>query len=182
MSVNMIQAKNEIQNSLLSKTRNCETFIHQTHTKLEETLESKMIKPSQTFGFNPPILIEGSWMIGLNCLEVYNSISNLTRANNKFELYIFRDEKSGGVSYEKVRDKNEGNMEVTDITATDLRDDIIGPVIIDENRKQVTKTMNDDKYMRISSIYVTSMFQDFESFLRSECDLVEDDIKLVSDE
>ena len=44
-------------------------------------------------------------MIGLTDLEVYNSIFNITKQNNKFELYKFPDEKSGGVSYEKVRDE-----------------------------------------------------------------------------
>ena len=42
--------------------------------------------------------------------------------------------------------------------------------------------MNDDKCMRILSIQVSSLFQDFESFLRTEVDLVEDDIRLVLDE
>ena len=34
-------------------------------------------------------------------------------------------------------------------------------------------------YMKVFSIYVSSMFQDFESFLRTEFELVEDDIRLV---
>ena len=36
--------------------------------------------------------------------------------------------------------------------------------------------------MRILAIFVNSMFQDFESFLRTRVDLAEDDIKLVLDE
>ena len=35
--------------------------------------------------------------------------------------------------------------------------------------------------MPILALYVRSVFQDFESFLRTETDLVEDDIKLVLD-
>ena len=42
--------------------------------------------------------------------------------------------------------------------------------------------MRDHKYMRILAIYNSSKFQDFESFLRTEVDLVEDDIRLVLDE
>ena len=42
--------------------------------------------------------------------------------------------------------------------------------------------MKDDKYMFILSGYSSSIFQDFESFLRTEVDLIEDDIKLVLDE
>ena len=42
--------------------------------------------------------------------------------------------------------------------------------------------MNDEQYMTILAIYTRSVFQDFESFLRTQIDLVEDDIKLVLDE
>ena len=42
--------------------------------------------------------------------------------------------------------------------------------------------MKDDKYMNILAIYIDSVFQKFESFLRTHIDLVEDDIKLVLDE
>ena len=73
-------------------------------------------------------------------------------------------------------------MDVSDITDTDLQDDLIGPIIIEEYKKQVTKRMKVDKNMYILSGYSSSIFQDFESFLRTEVDLVEDDIKLVLDE
>ena len=73
-------------------------------------------------------------------------------------------------------------MDIEDITAEDLQDDIIAPIIIEEYKKQVTKRMKDDKYMFILNLYVSSVFQDFESYLRTEVDLVEDDIKLVLDE
>ena len=73
-------------------------------------------------------------------------------------------------------------MDIEDITAEDLQDDIIGPIIIEEYKKQVTKRMNDEQYMNILAIYSSSVFQDFESFLRTQIDLIEDDIKLVLDE
>ena len=38
------------------------------------------------------------------------------------------------------------------------------------------------EYMNILSFYTSSIFQDFESFLRTKIDLVEDDIKLALDE
>ena len=85
----MIRPKNETENLLLSITKNCETLIEQTHRKEEETLEFELIKPKETFHFNPPIQINGNWMIGLTDLEVYNSIFNITEENNKFELYKF---------------------------------------------------------------------------------------------
>ena len=72
-------------------------------------------------------------------------------------------------------------MDISDITATDLQDEITAPVIIKEYREQVTKRMKDDQYVLILSIYVSSIFQHFDSFLRTEIDLVEDDIRLVLD-
>ena len=42
--------------------------------------------------------------------------------------------------------------------------------------------MKDVQYMNILAIYTSSVFQDFESFLRTQIDLVEGDIKLVLDE
>ena len=182
MNLNMITPKNEIEDSLLLITKNCATLIEQTHRKAEETLEFNMVKSRETFHFKPPIQINGNWMIGLTDLEVYNSIFNITKQNNKFELYNFPDEKSGGVSYEKVRDEIERDLDISDITATDLQDDIIGPIIIEEYREQVTKRMKDDQYMKILADYVGSVFQDFESYLRTEVDLVEDDVELVLDE
>ena len=121
-------------------------------------------------------------MLGLIDLEVYNSICNITKRNNKFKLYKLPDEKRGGIPYIKVRDDIERDLGISDNTATDLQDDIIGPMIIDEYREQVTKRMKDDKYMEILARFTSSVFQDFESYLRTEIDLVEVDIKLVLDE
>ena len=83
----MIQPKNEIEDLLLSITKNCEKLVEQTHRKPEETLEFKMIKPRETFHFKQPIQTKGDWMLGLEDLEVYNSIFIINHTNNKFELY-----------------------------------------------------------------------------------------------
>ena len=147
----MIRPKNETEDLLLSITKNCETLIKQTHRKAEEALEFKMIKPKETFHFNPPIQVKEDWMLGLIDLEVYNSIFNITKQNNKFELYKFPVKKRGGISYIKVRNEIEKNLDIEDITAADLQDDIIAPNIIKEYNEQVTKRMNDDGYMNILS-------------------------------
>ena len=42
--------------------------------------------------------------------------------------------------------------------------------------------MNDEQNMNILAMYISSVFQDFESVLGTQIDLVEDDIKLVLDE
>ena len=182
MNLNMVKPKNDTENLLLSITKNCETLIEQTHTKSQEVLEFKMIKSRETFHFSPPIQIQGDWMIGLVDLEIYNFIFNITEENNKFELYKIPDGQAGGVTYERVRDEIEKDLGIEDITATDLQDEIIAPIIIDEYRKQVTKRMEDGQYMNILAIYTSSVLQGFESFLRTQIDLVGDDIKLVLDE
>ena len=71
---------------------------------------------------------------------------------------------------------------MSDITAADLQNDIIGPRITDEYRQLVTKRMKDDQYFKILASYARSVFQDFKSYLRTEGDLIEDDIRLVLDE
>ena len=115
--------------------------------------------------------------MGLTDLEVY-----ITEENNNFELYKFPDEKAGGISYTKVRDEIEKDLDILNITTTDLQDDIRGPIIIEEYKEQVTKRMKDEQYMNIVSFYTRYVCQDFESFLRTQIDLVEDDIELVLDE
>ena len=140
-----------------------------------------MTERRKTFLFKPPVQINGDWMIGLKDFEVYNFILNITEEKNNFELYKFPEEKSGGISYDKVRDEVDKGLDISDITATDLQDDIIGPIIIKEYRVQVTKRMEDVGCMNILSKYTGSVFQDFQRYLRTETDLVEDDIRLVLD-
>ena len=177
----MIRPKTQTEDLLLSITKNCETLVEQSHTKLQETLEIKMIKPRETFHFKPSIQLQGDWMIGLKGLEVYNSFFCITEENNKFKLYKFPDEKAGGISYTKVRDEIEKDLDISDITATDLQDDLIGPIFIEEYKEQVSKRMKDEQYINILAIYTSSVFQDFESFLRTQIDLIEDYVKLVLD-
>ena len=164
MNLNTIRPKNETEDLLLSITKNCETLIEQTHRKAEETLEFKMIKPRETFHFKPPIQVKGDWMIGSTDLEVYNSIFKITEENNKFELYKFPDEKPGGITYTKVRDEIEKDLDISDITAADLQDDIIGPIIIEEYNEQVTKRMKDEHYMNILQFIIVLCFKIFKVF------------------
>ena len=65
MNLNMIRHKNETEDLSLSITKNCETPIKHTHSRSQETSESKINKSREAFHFNPPISIEGSWMLGL---------------------------------------------------------------------------------------------------------------------
>ena len=145
-------------------------------------MDFKKIKPRETFHFKPRIQVKGDWLIGLTDLEVYNSIFNITEENIKIDLHKFPDEKAGGISYITVSYEVEKDLDIGDITATDLQDDMIGPTIIEEYKKQVSKRMIDEQYMNILAIYTSSVFQDFESFLRTQIDLIENVVKLVLDE
>ena len=80
----MVQPKSSAEDLLLSITKNCETLLKQIRREAEETLEFGITKPKETFSFKPPVSIEGSWMMGLICLEVYNPILNIIYQNYKF--------------------------------------------------------------------------------------------------
>ena len=181
MNLNTVTPKNETEDLFLSITKNCEMPIQQTHRKAEETLEFKMIKPRETFHFNLPIHVEEDCMLGLVDPEVYNFIFNINITNNKSELYKFPDEQAGGISYEEGRDEIEKDLVISDFTAVDLQDDIIGPIVIEEYREQVTKRIKDVGYMNILAGYPSSVFQDLEGYLRTKIALVEHDIRLVLD-
>ena len=50
------------------------------------------------------------------------------------------------VSHKKKNgDEIERDLDISDITATDLQDDILGPIISEEYRGQVTKRMKDEQ-------------------------------------
>ena len=176
MNLNMIRPKNQTEDLLLSKTKNCQTLIKQTHTKAEETLEFKMIKPREIFHFKPPIQIQGDWMIGLTNLEVYNSIFNITEENNKFELY--RDI-TAMFGFLELKDELEEILNISHITNKHLEDEIIGPRIIDEFIKLSNEKKNSDAYMTLLLGYSASPFRNFESYLRLVIDLEEEDIQLI---
>ena len=163
------KASSHIQN------KNCETLIEQTHKKPEEALEFKMTKPREIIHFKPSFSIEGSWMIGLTDLEVYNSIFNITEENNKFDIY--RDTKKFG--FLELKDELKEILNFSHITPEHLQDDVIGPQIINEFHKLTNERKNNDGYMILLVGYNRSLFRDFESFLRIVIGLDEEDIQLI---
>ena len=137
----MIQPKNETEDLLLSITKNCEKLVAQTHRKPEETLEFKMLKPRESFHFNPPIHTKGDWMLGLIDLEIYNSIFNITKQNNKFEIYTdVYDE----FSFTELKDELEEILKISNITDNDLQDETIAPRIFEEYKKLRLEKTNTD--------------------------------------
>ena len=152
MNLNMFRPKNETEDLILSFTKNFGTIIKQTRSHPQETPESEFTNPRETFSFKPSLILglDSKWMIGLLRLEVYISIFNETE-NKKFELHIFPDSKNGGSTCEKVRDQIEKDLEISDITATDLQDEIIGAIFFQEYKKEESNRMNDEAYMILLS-------------------------------
>ena len=114
-----------------------------------------MIKPRETFHFNPPIRIKGDWMIGLVGLEVYNSIFNITEENTKFDLYT---DTYGELSFEELKDELEEILNIPHITDDQLKDEIIGPRINKNYWKLRSEKSSTDGYIRLLMGYATSPF------------------------
>ena len=170
----MITPKNETEDLLLSKTKNCETLIKQTHTTPEETLEFELTKPRETFDFNPPIPIEGSWIIGFTSLEVYNFLFNINRTSNKFELYTDTFDE---FLFEELKDEVNEILNISDISPYHLQHEIIGPRIIEAYKKIRLEKSSTDGYIILLMGYARSPFADFESYLRIVVALNEEDIQ-----
>ena len=172
----MIQPKIETEDLLLSITKNCETLIEQTHRKPEETLEVKMLKSRETFHFKPPIHTRGSWMLGLIDLEVYNSIFNITKENNKFELYTDTFDE---LSFPELKDELEEILNIPEITDDHLEDETLAPRIAETYWKLRSDKTSHDGYIILLTGYANSSFRDFESYLRILVGLEEDNIRLI---
>ena len=66
-------------------------------------------------------------MIGLTSLDVYNSIFNVTKENNKFELYT---DISDEFSFEELNSELEDSVNVSNISNKHLQDKELAPLII----------------------------------------------------
>ena len=176
MNSNMIRPKSDKEDLLLSITKICETLIHQTHTRPQETLEFVPTEPKRTFQFSPPTSVEGSWMVGLTSLEVYKSIFNITEENNKFELYT---DNFNEFSFEELKDELEEILSITDITPYHVQHGKIGPRFIEAYRRLGLEKSSTDGYSILIMGYARSPFRDFESYHRIVAGLDEDNIQLV---
>ena len=173
MNLNIIRPKNETEDLLLSITKNCETLIKQTHRKAEETLEFRLIKLRETFSFKPPFSIERSWMIGLASWELYNSVFDINKTNNKFELYT---DTFDVFSFEELKDEVEEILNFSHIKDGHLQDETIGPRIISTYKRLETEKRMADGFIILLMDYARSRFRDFESYVRIVVGLDEDDI------
>ena len=155
MKLNTIRPIIETEDLLLSITKNCETVIEQTHRKAEQTLEFKLTKPRETFHFNPLFSIQGSWMLGLTSLEVYNSLCNKSKQNNKFELLkgIFTE-----FTFMDLKKELEEIFNIEDIKLELLQDHKIGPLIFKFFEKLKSEKSTTDAYLILLANYARSPF------------------------
>ena len=135
-----------------------------------------MIKPRETFHFNPPIQTKGDWMLRLTDLEVYNSLFNITKENNKFELHTDTFDE---FSFEEFKDEVGEILSIPNITDSHLEDETLAPRIIKTYWELRSEKSSHDGYITLLMGYARSPFRDFESYLRIVVYLDEDDIRLI---
>ena len=68
----------------------------------------------------------------------------------------------------------EKDLELSDITATDIQHKTIGSIFIEDYRKEVSKRLKNDISVDNLAGYSSSIFQDFESYPRTEVDSAQD--------
>ena len=83
-----------------------------------------MVKPRETFHFNPPIQIKEDWVLRLGSLEVYNSIFDITEEKNKLELYTDTFDK---FSSKELKDEVEEILNFSEITPYHLQHETTAP-------------------------------------------------------
>ena len=67
-----------------------------------------MTKQKEFFSLNVPLQLPEQWMMGVTCLEVYNTVYNITDINNKLEIHLTGQQlKEHGIETEVVPNTNE---------------------------------------------------------------------------
>ena len=135
-----------------------------------------MIRPRETFHFNPPIHIKGDWMLGLTDLEVYNSIFIKAKEKNKFELYTDTFEE---LSFKELKAELEEILNIPNITDDFLEAETRGPRIIKTYWNLRSEKSSTDGYIIFLMGYARSPFCDFESYHRIVVGLDEEDIQMI---
>ena len=139
-------------------TKTCQMLIEQTYREAEETLESKLIKPRETFSFKPPISIEGSCMIGSLNLEIYIFVFNLTEKKIS-ELYTDTFDE---FSFVDLQDELEEIISISDNTPKHLQHEKIGRRIIQAYEKFRSEKSSTDGYLILLVGYARSPIPNFE--------------------
>ena len=115
-------------------------------------------------------------MLGLIDLEVYNSIFNITKENNKFELYTDTFDE---FSFPELKDELEEILNIQEITDDHLEDETLALRIAESYWKLRSDKTSHDGYTILLTGYANSSFRDFESYLRIFVGFEEDNIRLI---
>ena len=86
MNLKMIRPKNETEDLLLSKLKIAKHLLNKLIPDQKKHWNSNSTNQQKRFTSIQQIQNKGDWMTGLTSLEVYNSIFNINKTNNKFEL------------------------------------------------------------------------------------------------
>ena len=113
-------------------------------------------------------------MLGLLDLEVYISIFNITKENNKFELYTDTFDE---FSFMELKDEVEETLNIPNITDDHLEDDTLGPQIAKTYWKLRSDKSSHDGYIILLMGYARSPFRDFETYLRIAIGLEEENFR-----
>ena len=75
---------------LLVIKKHTDTFIKQTKTRPQETLEFVMDRRMKTFSFNPPtkLVEEDKRLLSVTSVETTNSVFNIANKSNSFSVRI----------------------------------------------------------------------------------------------
>ena len=72
----------------MSIAKSNQESVENTHSKPQETVESKMTKQKESYSIDVPLNLEEKWMMGVTSLEVYNTVYNITEKNNKLQILL----------------------------------------------------------------------------------------------
>ena len=103
----------------------------------------------------------------------------LQQKKTDFKLYAFHKLTRDGILYEKINKEVEKDLGISHSTYNDSQDKTVCPKIIELYGKKVSKRINDEGYMSLLSGHKISFCQKFETYLRIEVDLVENDVRLA---
>ena len=176
MNLNMIRLKIETEDLILSITKNFETLIKQTQRKAEETLDLKLTKTKETVPFETPNVnqrILDSWVNEFRSMQFF--FKNITEENYNIELYTDNFEES---SFQQLKDELQEIVNLIDTTPEDLKDDILGPRVIQAYKNIRYGKSSTAGYIMLLMGCAKSLFRALESYLRIVVGLNEDDIHM----
>ena len=101
---------------------------------------------------------------------------NIIEENDKFELYTDNFDE---FSFEELKVELEEILNIPVITAYHLQHETMGPRIVEAYRKLTSEISSNDRYIKIIMGFAISPFRVFESYLRIEVCLGENDIHLI---